>query len=288
MTMHIKATAIAAAIMAASFTTLASANVEMEIDSIKQRFYSEIEEKKQELKSIMDDQPSETETVVGFKVETGMVLREIKLDLPEIAMGLQSVIIGIPQTAMRLQRLVFHTPSVRMVPKKVGQYPEFYGTTVKWSDIITHVPEVFMEKQEVKLHVPEFWMENVEMKFHVPEVTMKPQIIKLHLPNVTIRDTNVEIRKMKDHAKDIGDEIKGLSGQMSSEINAIVLNDLRTKRAEIVKKFDSSINALQGTINAWVHEPKVDITSMKSSLKNLQEQRNAALQKIDEQIAKLS
>lgn len=142
---------------------------------------------------------SDQEVMANFAIDIDWKNEDIILDVPQVAMRLQEWKFDVPQVTMKTQEWIFHTPSVRMVAKKVGQYPEFkcsgFKCSVYWTDIITHVPETFMEEQKVSLDIPEMKMDTTSIKLHIPEVKMGPQKVVVGIPHFTIREAQTEIKQ---------------------------------------------------------------------------------------------
>ncbi|RYG75068.1 MAG: hypothetical protein EON59_18585 [Alphaproteobacteria bacterium] len=80
-----------------------------------------------EFDRIRDDGPDGggVDAKLGVDIDIGWETITIALDLPEVTMTLQSWSLDLPQVTMKDKRIVFRTPSVRMVRKKIGQYPHF-------------------------------------------------------------------------------------------------------------------------------------------------------------------
>jgi hypothetical protein len=95
--------------------------------------------------------------IIDLDIDVKWATVTVALDLPEVTMTLQEWSLDLPQVTMKDQRIVFHTPSTRMVAKKIGQYPEFVGfpPKIRWRDIITHMPEFFMQEHEMIMGIPE-------------------------------------------------------------------------------------------------------------------------------------
>ncbi|KXJ05361.1 hypothetical protein AC249_AIPGENE13630 [Exaiptasia diaphana] len=175
---------------------------------------------------IQDDMPDSDgiDGYVGIDFDVEWKLQTIKLHLPEVVMKEQKWIYDLPSVTVRDKKMIFHTPATRMKPKKVGQYPEFHGPfKVKWKDIITHVPETYMQRQEIIMGVPEFRMEEQRTILHVPEFSMRLNEIKLHLPEFTVKDIKVESGKAKAKAEDAE---KDFQTALSRE-QALLLRDAR-------------------------------------------------------------
>lgn len=267
---------LATAIVTSALTSIANANIKADIESIKVEYRPKIEMLKQKAHDIKEDIPSDEELMVGVKLKTGWELQEFKLDIPEFVMKPHRWVLHLPQSKMNTQRWVFHLPEV------------YWGITSGPLGIgKLHLPQIRMKKHEVKLDVPEFTFEPVEMKLHIPEVLMQTQTWKMHLPTFAVQDTNVQVNQMKKQSIYIGNQIKSLTSEMVSKINAKVRENLISKKMEVSRQFEESIKGLETTINAWSDNPKVDTSGMLESLTRLKAERLKTLAKLDAEIAKL-
>lgn len=165
-----------------------------------------------EFDQIRDDAPDGggVGAIFNIDVEIEWETIGISLDLPEVTMKLQEWSLDLPQVTMKDKRIVFHTPSIRMVNKKIGQYPEFHGfpPRIKWRDIITKVPETFMEKHEIIMGIPEVRMDTTSFKLDVPEFTMRTQELKFDVPQITVKSISVEARELKERAEAKAEEMR--------------------------------------------------------------------------------
>ncbi|RWC32517.1 MAG: hypothetical protein EOS70_17630 [Mesorhizobium sp.] len=169
-----------------------------------------------EMDKVREENPipnySDEEVMINFTVDVEWKRKDIILDIPQVTMKLQEWKFDVPQVTTRLQEIIFHTPSTRMVLKKTGEYPEFYCSgfkcTVRWSPILTKVPEVFMQEQRIKMDIPEFKIETTSIKLHIPEIKNGPQKFSLDIPEFTVREPRAEIKQAGAALTQRADEIK--------------------------------------------------------------------------------
>jgi len=222
----------------------------------------------------------------------------VALDLPEVTMKLQEWSLDLPQVTMKDQRIVFHTPSTRMVAKKIGQYPEFVGfpPKVRWRDIITHVPEFFMQEHEIIMGIPEVRMDRTSFKLDVPEFTMRTQELKFDVPQITVTSISVAARELKDRAEATADEMEaeistvrtiilGGAGEKITAASSTFFTCLRTqiqmKRDEIAAAFEPAIAMVRQALS------KLQSTSATAEADNMNRRLLDLLAKRDEAIAPL-
>lgn len=189
-----------------------------------------------EFDRLQKDGPDPDNAIEGWlkiDIDVTWEVVSIKFDLPEVTMKLQEWSFDIPQTELVQREIIFHTPSVRMETRKVGQYPEFHGLTVRWKDILIDVPVPFMQEQKIIMGIPEFRMGRVAVKLHVPEFTMKTQEIKLNLPQFTVKNVNAEIRKVEDR---------------SDQLQAAMKSDLASARKTVIDTSGSQIAKAANTM----------------------------------------
>ncbi|SCB08302.1 hypothetical protein GA0061099_1001230 [Bradyrhizobium yuanmingense] len=176
-----------------------SKNLKDRIKSITGKYEQEFERLREE----GPDPDNPIEGWIGIDIDVSWEVVTIKLDLPEVTMKLQDWSFDIPQTELVQREIIFHTPSVRMETRKVGQYPEFHGFTVRWKDILIDVPVPFMQEQKIIMGVPEFRMGRVGVKLHIPEFAMRTQEIKLNLPQFTVKNIRAEVRTVEERSQQL-------------------------------------------------------------------------------------
>lgn len=219
------------------------------IDEIKASYYARFEELQREAARAAEDLQREGEELekdakTQFKVDLTVrwVDRKVSLHLPQVTMRETKAVFDVPEVAMRLQEMIFHTPSTRMVLKKVGQYPEIHGFKVVWKDILTHVPEVFMQEQRIKMDIPEVRMVRKEIRFHYPDISWGLTEMVLRLPEVEVKDISFvvpidddDVQKRSAELRSRGEEIgartreraEGLAAAMKADLLAAALAPAR-------------------------------------------------------------
>lgn len=276
------------------------------VNRLSQDFEGKMKKKsdlfQQEMNDITDDMPDTegADAAIGIDFDVEWKLQTIKLHLPEVTMKLQSWYFHLPSVTMKNKRIVFHTPSVRMVPKKIGQYPEIHGFTVKWKDIITHVPETFMEKQEIVMGIPEIYMEEQNIKLHVPEFKMGLQEIKLHLPEFRVRNISIESGNIQDEAEDAAEDFKSVvnadkleffSSAKSQIIPAVGKvfschrSNIQNSKDETLANFEPGLNQLRTAIEKLKSSgADQEVPNLQDQLQDLVSKRNEAANKFEESI----
>jgi hypothetical protein len=272
------------------------------VKDIGTKYKSQFDEIDNEGKDIEDD------TKVAVKVDVDWKDVEIILDVPAVKLRDERLVFGAPQVTMRLNEIIFHTPSSRMVPKKIGQYPEFtcsgFSCTTRWSDIITHVPETFMEEQRIKLDVPEFKWADTEIIMGIPEVSMERQRWVLGLPQFKVTSVTLDPGGFEERGKNLQRKAEALKEKqvedMGGAVNSLygcyrdhVLGD----REQAALTFDSAIAQVESTIKL-LQDRKGDPSNTTGSdgkstdfiakREELVAKKKDAMQKFDEAIAKLN
>lgn len=225
------------------------------VAAVAQRYKPDFDELERRGKELGKETPEGPETKVGIDFDVKMVEKKLIFDVPSVTMRDQRMVFGVPQVTMKEQTAIFHTPSTRMVAKKIGQYPEIHGWTVKWSDIITHVPETFMQEQRIVWHVPEFKWDDTTIVLSVPEFRMERVEWILHLPEFKVKNVNVEVDRMNDEAKSLDERAHELKQAQARDIAVATSNVYGCVRSQLVaeaekgrKAFDGAIAQLSGSI----------------------------------------
>lgn len=232
---------------------------------------------------------------------------EMLVDIPAVKLRDERFVFGVPQVTMRLSEMIFHTPSTRMVPKKVGQYPEFtcsgFSCTTKWSDIITHVPESFMEEQRIKLSIPEFKWADTEVVMGVPDVYMERQRWVMGLPQFKVKSVTLDPGGFEERGKNLQRKAENLKErqveEMGGAVNALYScyrNHVLGDREQASATFDSAISQIESTIKI-IQDRKGDPSNVSSGdgkstdliarRDELVLKKKDAMQKFDDAIAKL-
>jgi hypothetical protein len=180
--------------------------------------------------------------------------------LPEVTMTLQSWSLDLPQVTMKDKRIVFRTPSVRMVRKKIGQYPQFHGFRIKWKDIYADVPETFMQTHEIVMGIPQIRMDHTEFKLDIPEFAMRTQQLKFDVQQITVKSIRVEAAELKEDAEE-------KAAEMQAEITATKETLFGTARERIAGSASTYFTCMRTQIQmkrdeiAGAFEPGIAMTS---------------------------
>lgn len=250
--------------------------------------------------------PSTIEAVVNIEFDVEWSDQEILFDLPEFTMKTQEWVLDLPQVTMRDRVMIFHTPSVRMVRKKVGQYPEIHGFTIKWKDIYIDVPEPFMEEQRIVMGIPEFTMAPTSMKLDIPEVTMRTQRIVLGLPQVRLRSVSGTARAVGEKAEalqqEANDAIARARGEVAREgsvgiakransLFSCLRTGIQMKKDETLAMLEPAIVMMQQSITKLngikADEARAKAADLQRQLAEVTQRRAAIETRFAEAIAKL-
>lgn len=215
----------------------------------------------------------ETENLIGVDVDISMRREKIVFDTPSVRMEEQKIIFGVPKTTFRLRSIKFDVPQTRFVNKKTGQYPEtrcedtwislpFGGKTkgvpkctVTWSDIITKVPEVYLETTEIKTKIPEFTWDNTEIILDVPKFFMERQEIVFDIPEIKAADIDKQRSEIDRSVAGLSQRTDEILSSQQAEIReqTIALYDcnidsLGLQKSETLEEFDRSFAELDSSI----------------------------------------
>jgi hypothetical protein len=128
--------------------------------------------------------------------------------------------------------------------------------TVKWSDILTSVPEFYMERHETILGIPEFSVRDQTIILGLPEFFMERQKIIFGLPQFTVKDVHVEIgnvkREASEFAQQANTETAALSTAMQAEIRRTGAEKLhqvfQCHRMQVAANKDRAISKIDAQI----------------------------------------
>jgi len=235
-----------------------SSELSTTIKSISDRYQPEFER-------IADDAPDGGVLMaIDLDIDVKWETVTVSLDLPEVSMKLQEWSLDLPQVTMKDKRIVFSTTSSRMVNKKVGQYPEVHGWTIKWKDIIISVPEFFQQDHEIIMGIPEVRMDTTSFKLDVPEFVMRTQEIKFDLPQITVKSVQAEARLLKEEAEakaaEMGKEIAAMRARVlgrggekvvaaSNTFFTCLRTQIQMKRDETAALFEPGIAMVQQALS---------------------------------------
>jgi hypothetical protein len=96
-----------------------------------------------------------------------------------------------------------------MKSAKTGQYPEFYcgdggvipKCTVRWTDIVTSVPEQYIREEHINAQIPEVTFVDTQMVVNIPEFSMGHQKSNVGVPQVHSNPLTNNEQKIKDRAQ---------------------------------------------------------------------------------------
>lgn len=222
-----------------------------EIDKINQKYAEQYKELAKQGDDLSKKSPEGVENVVGVDVDFSK-MREISFDVPEFRMKTQRVVFDLPSVTMKLQRIVWDNPETKMERRKIGQYPEFYGTTIRWSDIYADVPVITMVRREIKMDIPEFHTSRTEIIFDIPEI-FKTNRVSFNIPEIKIQTTEQGVKEVKDGGAQLASAARALSGSQKTELLSVSrsrlennLNQLVSNRNDTINNINNSITKLKG------------------------------------------
>jgi hypothetical protein len=273
-----------------------------QIQAIQDRYRPQIEDLKRRAQQVVDDyeKPSSVGPAIGvdFKIDWKDV--EIIFDVPSVTMKETRISLDIPEIFSESQTIIFHTPSIRMVDRKVGEYPEWHGLRVVWKPIIISVPETFMEEQRIVFDLPSVTMKRHDWKIDIPEFAMERVRWVIGLPQFTVINVRAETAEMQQKGERLKAEGAEIGARMKSEINAVISGmkaassqeEIGVKN-EAIAVYDSAIAKVTTSINELVArgiDPiKVPTESgdinLRKQLADLVAKRTEALQRVDNNIS---
>ncbi len=275
-------------------------------DEIVNKYQSQLKALEYESNKIKEEAPDPNglEAISGTTFEVKMKRQDFSFDLISITMKDKEISFHIPKITMKLRSMKYKIPYTKMVIKKIGQYPEVHGLTIKWKDIKTSVPEVHSRIEEIKTKIPEISYERTSFITAIPEFKKERQNISIDLPSVVFREISAEVNKVKGKADDIKEKTNKIVKLQKEEL-LLAMNQnfncqresLMNKRENINSEFDSIIQEIENNIsNLKAHGlnpekvPSEDGTEINLvALKNdLLEKKNMAFKQIDNTIDQLS
>jgi len=273
--------------------------IQEQIQVIQERYRPQIEDLERRGQRLADDfrEPNDVEGAVDVQIEVEWKNEDLIFDIPSVTMRTTTIALDIPEVQSQRQTIKFHTPSVRMVNKKVGQYPEFHGFRVKWKDIIISVPEQFMEEQTIIFDLPSVSMKRHEIKLDIPEFRMEKVKWVLKLPQFKVIRVSAEAAKVKEAGEQLQAEGQQIASRMKLEIEAVVgsmnatsAHDRFSAKNDVAAGYDEAIAKLKSTIDELIAKGIDPIKvpteggdiNLRKQLAELIAQREATLAKIDQ------
>ena len=232
-----------------------------QIDSIKTRYQPQIEALKQRGEALRDKcgKPDDIEAVIGLDFTLEMARTEMSFDLPSVTMKEHHVALHIPEIISERQTIIFDTPSVRMVRKVVGRYPEFHGFKVVWKDIIIDVPEPFMEEQRIIFDTPSVTMKRQDWYVKIPEFTMQRVDWSFDVPQITVKNVKGQVRWAEEEGRKLKAEGEAIASAMKADIAAVIggtqantLQETQQISADAAGAYDAAITKMKAAIDELV------------------------------------
>lgn len=223
--------------------------------AINKKYEAEYAKLQKQGEELSKKSPQGAENAVGFDIDFSKQ-KDVSFDVPEFRMKRQKAVLELPSLTMKIQRVVWDNPETKMVPKKVGQYPEVHGWTVKWKDIITHVPEVRMVRREAKLHLPEFHTSRTELIFDVPEV-FKTTRVQFKIPEIKIRTTEQGKQEVKEGAEQLSGAASTLASAQKAELMEFSRQRLVAQKTSLESQRKQAIGQISDAI-AQVRKAGID------------------------------
>lgn len=237
-------------------------SLQEQIQAIRDKYQPRIDDLAKRAKELEASfhKPENWEAAINIDFEVGWADQEFSFDLPTVTMRTQTIKFDLPEFFMEQQTIIFHTPSVRMVDRKVGQYPEWHGPfKVVWKDIIISVPEPFMQEQRIIIDLPSLTMRPQEFKLDLPEFRMETFRFVVGLPQITIRKVSAETARVKAAGDDLRVDGEQIAAQMKNEIQIAIGGVVSqggqqavNTRTSIAAEYDKAISALQMSIDGLV------------------------------------
>ena len=228
------------------------------IQEIKDKYTPELDKLSKDGKELEDDydRPGDIGAVIGvdFKVDWKDV--EISFDIPSITVEDKNISLDLPQLTSSRQNVSFDVPDTRMVDRKVGQYPEVDGWTVRWKDIIISVPEPYMRRVDIGFDLPSVTMKRSDFVIGLPRITMERVKWIVGLPQFTVVNVSAKTTEIQDSGKELQARGEKLAQAMRQEIElevtkfkaALVATAFSTKNT-VSNGFDQALGTIRGAID---------------------------------------
>ena len=195
--------------------------------------------------------PGDGAALIGVDVKVDWKDVDIYFDLPSVIIKDKSVSLDLPEILNKRQEISFDVPDVRMVDRKIGQKPEFYGFTIRWTDIIISVPEPYMRRVEISFDLPTVNMKRHDFVIGLPEFTMNRNSWKISLPQFTVQNINAQAADIQKKGNVLKDEGERIAAAMQSEIGAEVarytaelVGGMLSTTQVVANSFDSALGVI--------------------------------------------
>lgn len=229
------------------------------IEEINKRYeprFAALEEKGQ---ALGNEKPSTIGAILNIDFKVEWKNEDIIFDLPSLTVENQNLSLDLPEITSSNQNISFDVPDVRIVDRKVGQYPEYiFPDTIKWHDIIISVPETYMRRVDISFDVPSVTMRTRDFVIGIPKVTTEQQSWTVKLPHFTV----IKVSAKMDEIKQEGEALKTEGEQLGSEMKAEI-------QAEVVKYTGSLIAGAFSTKNEVSNSFDTALTSVKNAIDSL-------------------
>lgn len=282
--------------------------IEADIANISKEYEPAFKQLEKDGKKIEDDAPEGGEVALGVDFVTDWKEQRWRFHTPSFVMKTQRIVFGAPQVTMKDKKMSMDLPVTVMVAKKVGQYPEtkcenIFQCTVKWSDIITHVPETTMKRVEWVMGVPETRWDNTEIKLDLPEFFLQEQTWFVKIPEITVKNVSVETKKIEERGQEIkargellATELKEKTNNKASELMLCHSNQLQAQKVQVEAMFRGALTQIEASIETAKIQGG-DPANLKDSAGNsinlvaqrnqLIKERDAALKSFDDALKKM-
>lgn len=235
--------------------------LQKQIDAIKARYQPQIEALKQRGEALREKcgKPDDIEAMIGVDFTLTMARTEMSFDIPSVTAREHHVALDIPEVISERQEIVFHTPSVRMVRKVMGRYPEFRWPNVEWKEIIVEIPEVFMQEQRIIFDTPSVVMKNQDWYLKIPEFTMERVDWSFDIPQITVHNVKGQIRWAEDEGRKLKAEGEGIANAMRGDIATVIggaqantMSETQKISLEAAGSYDVAIARMQAAVDELV------------------------------------
>lgn len=294
------------------------AEIETQIEKIaaevQERIKAKSDEKQRQMnadvKAIQDDVPntSGADAKVGLDIDVSWKDTEILVPWIEITVDSKQAKLDLPQVKMSNKEFIFHTPSVRMVNKKVGQYPEVKCSglkcTVTWSDIITKVPETFMEEQRVVMGIPEFWVDTTTIDIPEIKVEFSQKRIVMGLPQFKVVNISAASKDLQDRSTRLSEryeaEFKAMAEEAESGTKARTAQKVHDlfdcHRGNLVAQQDATVQSIEAQIKAartHLEAAKAQgvgdaVKQIQDSIKQMTDKKSEIAAQFDDMVAEMN
>jgi hypothetical protein len=272
-------------------------------------------------KSIFDgfqkegDDIKNSEDAKNLKIDVTWADTEISFSTPSVTVKDQKLTFGVPQVTLLTKDIIFGTPSVRMKAVKTGQYPEYtchdnwlslpFGgitkgvpvCTITWHDIITNIPESFIQEQHIKTAIPEFKIADASIVMRVPEFFMQSQHLVVEVPQFKVSSVLLNSKQLTDKVDKLSSDVSNAKSEQTKELGTAIhalyfchRTNFSNQRAQVETQFTTPLAQMDSiiqTIRSQGADP-TKVTGVDGTVKNLVESRNTLALARDSALAKFN